>query len=261
MSWVAALDFAQGRHHRAAGVPCQDFGRVVHPAEDVLLGAIADGAGSAALGHLGAQAAVGAAIALLGPRLGANPGLRGDPAGGPGGADALFDGLLEAARAAISETARHQGRPIDALATTLTVFAAGPLGVAVFQIGDGWIVSRGPEGDYALVGHPQRGEYANETVFVTGADAEETLAITHIAEPIRFLCAATDGLTHVSIAAADDRPHAAFFQPLDSFIASTEDAADAHRAIRGFLRSEGLRARVEDDVTLMLGGWHPLGRA
>lgn len=261
MSWIAAVDFAQGNQHRAAGMPCQDFGRLSHPAEDVLLGAIADGAGSATFGHLGARAAVGAALAWLAPRLAESPGLRGDPAGGPGGASGLFDGLLEAVHTALADSAARQDQPVEALATTLMVFAAGPRGVAIFQIGDGWIVCRGADGDYVMAGPPQRGEYANETVFVTSDGAAQALALHHIAAPMQFLAAATDGLTQVSIEAAAGRPHAAFFRPLDRFIAEAADETDAHQAIREFLRSDGLRARVADDVTLMLGGWQPAGRA
>ena len=62
MSWTAAVDFRQGTHHRRAGAPCQDFGRLAKPNEDLLLGALADGAGSAPLSHLGAHAAVQAAL-------------------------------------------------------------------------------------------------------------------------------------------------------------------------------------------------------
>mgnify|MGYP001982749063 CR=1 FL=1 len=46
-------------------------------------------------------------------------------------------------------------------------------------------------------------------------------------------------------------------QSLD--IGETDDDQEAHRAIRGFLRSDALAARVDDDVALMLGGWRPAG--
>ncbi len=265
MSWTAAVDYRQGRLHRESGVPCQDFGRLAKPSEDLLIGAIADGAGSAGLGHRGARTAVSTALAFLQERLAAEPDVRGDPAGGQGGAEALFDGLLRAVRIALEAEARAHGQAVESFATTLLAFAAGPRGVAAYQIGDGWLVCRMPGADYLLLSRPQRGEYANETVFVTSPEAESAQTLSHHSQPVQFVCAATDGLSDVSIERVPmpeaDRPHEAFFRPLDRFIAETHEDSDAHHAIRTFLRSDRLQARVEDDVTLMLGGWHPAGRA
>ncbi|MEQ8604639.1 MAG: PP2C family serine/threonine-protein phosphatase [Marivibrio sp.] len=258
MSWTAAVDFRQGADHRRSGAPCQDFGRLTKPNEDLLLGALADGAGSAPLSHLGAHAAVQAALALLEARVAQEPGRRGDPAGGDGGPEALFDGIVEAAQAALSDVASQHRRPVEDFATTLLAFAAGPRGIACLQLGDGWLVARDGEGAYLLLGRPQRGEYANETRFLSDADAADAAALHRHKGPAPFLCAATDGLASVSIDNRGDAPHAPFFEPLDRFIGATDDDREAHRAIRSFLRSDALEARTADDVALMLGGWRPV---
>lgn len=259
MSWTAAVDFRQGTHHRRTGAPCQDFGRLAKPNEDVLLGALADGAGSAPLSHLGAHAAVQAALDFLQDRVAQEPGRRGDPAGGDGGPEALFDGVLTAAQGAITDLATQHGRPSEDFAATLLVFAAGPRGVACLQLGDGWLVARTGEGEYALLARPQRGAHVNETRFITDPDAGEAAALHRHEGSVPFLCAATDGLAPVSIDNREERPHPPFFEPLDRFIGETDDDREAHRAIRGFLRSDALAARVDDDMALMLGGWRPAG--
>ena len=69
MSWMAALDYRQGTAHRAAGIPCQDFGRLVQLDEDTIIAALADGAGSARFSHYGARAAVDCALPWLEDRL------------------------------------------------------------------------------------------------------------------------------------------------------------------------------------------------
>jgi hypothetical protein len=108
---------------------------------------------------------------------------------------------------------------------------------------------------------PDRGEYANETAFLTDSDALERARLRLVAAPQSFLCAATDGLEGVSIERRAMAPHAPFFKPLDDYILSARDERQARLDIRAFLASARLEARSDDDKTLLLSGFRREGRA
>ena len=78
MTRMDALGYRQGTAHRAAGIPCQDFGRLVQLDEDTVIAALADGAGSARLSHYGARAVVDCALPWLKDRLSKNRAVRVD---------------------------------------------------------------------------------------------------------------------------------------------------------------------------------------
>lgn len=256
MSWMAALDFRQGASHRRAGIPCQDFGRLALPDENTVIAAFADGAGSAGHSHLGARAAVDAALPWIRNRIADAPGLHGAVTSlSP---ERLFEGLTEVVQLAIRDTANDNRLSIDELACTLTVVAMAPNGVTVGQIGDGIVVARLSNQDYTLLIEPDRGEYVNETSFVTDGDAADRLRIRALEGPVRFVSAATDGLAAVSVDNRARTPHAPFFSPFDRFTCQSNSAVEVHDGIRDFLGSDRLSAKVEDDLMLMVCGWRGL---
>ncbi len=256
MSWMAALDYRQGAAHRAAGIPCQDFGRLIQVDENTLIAAMADGAGSAPHSHLGARAAVDAALPWLRERMVRAPGQYGTVS--TLSLNDLFDGLVEIVQSALREVANDNRLPLRDLACTLSLLAIAPNGVAAAQIGDGFIVTRLAEGDYTLLIDPDRGEYVNETCFITDPDAGAHLRLRALDGPVRFVSASTDGLTAVSLDNRNHQPHAPFFAPIDSFAQDSGSSLDMHDGIREFLASERLAQRVEDDLTLMICGWQTL---
>ncbi len=258
MSWTAAVDFSSGRLHRRDSRPCQDYGQVLKLDENLILGAIADGAGTCPMSHLGAHAAVGSVIRHGVERYQVSRSKKDPHAAGIDLAlAALIEESTEVARDSVARVAQENRLPLDALATTLLVFAAGPLGFAAVQVGDSALVYRDASTGYRLALSPDRGEYANETLFITDAAARAETRLEHHQGSIAFIAAFSDGLMPVSIANDDQRPHAPFFQPLDEFVSGSESDGDVHRGIRAFLRSERLVERTDDDMTLMLCGWQP----
>lgn len=253
MSWMAALDYRQGRSHRREGVPCQDYGRLMTLDENTVIAAFSDGAGSARKSHLGAHIAVHAALPWLKTRLSEAPGLRG--AVSSLSPEDLFDGLAKTVRDAVARTANDNRLGLNDLACTLTVVALAPNGVAAAQIGDGIVVARLWKGDYTLLIDQDRGEYANETSFVTDDDAMDRLKVRALDGPVRFVGASTDGLADVCVDMQAHAPHAPFFQPIDRFTRQSDSPVEVHDGIREFLGSDRLAAQVEDDLTLMVCGW------
>ncbi|MDF1747794.1 MAG: PP2C family serine/threonine-protein phosphatase [Alphaproteobacteria bacterium] len=253
MSWMAALDYRQGTAHRAAGIPCQDFGRLVQLDEDTVIAALADGAGSARFSHIGARAAVDCALPWLRERLINNRGSRGRLSTLP--AATLFDGLVQTVQAKLTQTANDNRHDLRDYACTLALVALSPNEVSAAQIGDGLIVARQVQGDYTLLIAPDHGEYINETSFITDPDAQDHMRISSMQGPIRFVGAATDGLAGVSIDNRKNSPHAPFFAPMDSFARQSTCPGDVHNGIRDFLASKRLAEKSADDLSLMLCGW------
>ena len=63
--WRVMAASVQGESHEKTGQPCQDACEWLVTAGGVLVGAVADGAGTAELGDVGAQMATRAALAAL----------------------------------------------------------------------------------------------------------------------------------------------------------------------------------------------------
>jgi len=252
MTWRAAVDYRQGSVHRKQGTPCQDFG-IVRKLDhmDAVIGAIADGAGSAALSHIGAQTASHCALSLLAERAA--------EVSGPD--ETLLQNLIDDVRRRLADAADLHGCSPDDLACTLIAFVAWPTGIAAIQIGDGFLISGDGRRGFRRIGAGHHGEYINETLFVTDPDVGDQAEIVVETGTIRFIAAATDGLQHVSISSEDGRPHQPFFRPLNDYVTMTANDDEIHWGIREFLRSEKLSERVDDDVALLLCGWREEQRA
>jgi hypothetical protein len=246
--WIAAVDFQAGPRHRRECAPCQDYGALRRLPGGIVLGAVADGAGSAPHSAKGARWAVQHVLRHLGAVF------RTDASGTHRDIEQTLRAALAATRGAIGDRAARNGLLVEDIACTLIVFVAAPDWLAAAQIGDGFIVARLDGDAYELLLAPLHGEYVNETVFLTAPDGLDSARLTLRRTPARFICAATDGLESVSLRSADAAPHAGFFRPLEQFLSTAEDERMVRRSIREFLRSERLAARSDDDKTLLLCG-------
>ncbi|MBM3572045.1 MAG: protein phosphatase 2C domain-containing protein [Alphaproteobacteria bacterium] len=256
MSWIAAVESRRGRAHRRRRQPCQDFGAIKKLDDGLLIGALADGAGSAVHAHRGARRAVCAVIKqLTGTFSGGAPTAKPD--------DRLLRMVLcnafSGARATLGALARAEGVRLDDFACTLIAVVAAPDWLAAMQLGDGLIVARPHGAEYRLLFRPDKGEYANETTFLTDRDALDAARFTCVTGPQAFVCAATDGLEDVSIERRAMLPHAPFFRPLDDYILAARDERQARHDIREFLASQRLEAHSDDDKTLLLSGFRRAG--
>ncbi|MGH2523940.1 MAG: protein phosphatase 2C domain-containing protein, partial [Anaerolineales bacterium] len=134
----------------------------------------------------------------------------------------------------------------------LTCVAASEAGLAVGQLGDGVAVAGLEPGELFIAAPPQRGEYANETYFLTQAEALQQVDVRYYPRPVRMVAAMTDGLTRLAVQMALNEPHLPFFQPLLAFAAGADDEAEAQSQLAAFLASERVCARTDDDKTLVL---------
>ena len=173
--WRVIRASVQGTSHIKTGQPCQDSSSVATDAPDgMLVAAVADGAGSAALSadgsRIAADAATQTAARLM--RLHVQPTYE-------GALKEILQEAVRAARNALEAEAHKRESPLRDFATTLILAICAPQITGAAQIGDGAAVSAGDResDEYTLFSAPQRGEYANTTNFITSDNWQDTLDI------------------------------------------------------------------------------------
>lgn len=250
-TWRVVGCSARGAGHVRTGEPCQDA-HAWRVAPGALVAAVADGAGSARLGGVGAAVAARSAAEALADSLGT--------AGDGGDVEAPDDGAwrarlgaaIEAARAAVAREAEARAAEIGELATTLIVLAVTDDVVAVAQVGDGAAVARGAAGTLEALTTPHRGEFVNETTFLSSPDAAELAQLVVRREAVTHVAVLSDGLQMLALAMPSGSPHPPFFAPLFAFAAGAADPAAAAEQLASFLTGPRVAARTDDDVTLLL---------
>ena len=246
-SWQILGASVVGTSHTKNGTPCQDAHAHRLLANDVAVLVTADGAGSADHSDQGAAQAVETAADSLAEAL--------HWLGWPAAEhewQPLFEAVFTRARDSVVGLAEAQGLPPRAFACTLLCVVASARGVAVAQVGDGLAVATRDGGAWFLAATPQRGEYANETYFLTQPGGLPPVDVQLYAESVQAVAAMTDGLLRLVLDLTRNEPHQPFFQPLLAFAAQVNDAEEAAATLAAFLGSERVCARTDDDKTLVL---------
>lgn len=248
--WHVAAASVRGAGHARTGLPCQDAHQWTARAEGVLIAAVADGAGTAALAEVGAALAAAAAIESLSRWLEKNslPDPRDDA-----GWHILLNETLVAAKSAVALEAVNRGVELFDLASTLIVVVARPEFVAAIQVGDGAVIVAQHDGQLIAITRPAQAEYLNETVFLTSAEALATAQTAVWQGELAHLAVLSDGLQMAALRMPGGEPHPGFFTPLFNFLAQQKDAASAQESLVSFLASARMRERTDDDLTLILG--------
>ena len=211
--WTWAAAKAIGTAHMQVGLPCQDaFACHVatpSPETEVLIAALADGAGSAERAEAGARLATSifvdvgarvismravrrlrkrASLSVLAPR---RPAAR-----------------LRRSRA--TKIARSR-----TLQPRLWWRSCTPSGGAVGQVGDGGVVAaEGADHCWRPVLWPDHGEYVNTTSFLTDTDALEQFRVESLQSPVASVCLFSDGLERLVLDFRARTAHAPFFDTL-----------------------------------------------
>ncbi len=244
--WRVVAASVQGTSHQKQNLPCQDAHALRVLDDGTLLVAVADGAGSAARSQEGAQLATREALASLEcARIETRTTTE----------RAWNDALRAAfahARNQVIVLAAHSDSHVRLFATTLTCAVVADDWLAVARIGDGAAIVELADGRWVSTVAPIKGEYANETFFLTMDDALARVEVQAMRENVRSLAVTTDGLIRLALKLPDYAPHIPFFQPLLKFAADVSDAPSANEQLAAFLASERVNARTDDDKTLVL---------
>ena len=220
----------------------------------MLIASVADGAGSAGHSQVGSAIAAGAAVRTASRlvRLHTLPIY-----------EAIFAEILKesvhSARNRLEVEAHGSDKELGDFATTLLVAICTPDMTATAQVGDGAVVTADAtsqeEGKdvYQLFSRPQRGEYANETNFITSKDWRNCLDINVRRGHRRYLAMFTDGVQSLALSASDDLgPHSPFFTPLFQWAEKQSDESAAGSGLEALLSSSQVTDRTDDDLTLLV---------
>lgn len=243
--WRLVGAAAAGTSHVRLDLPCQDA--VAYQVDErYLLVALSDGAGTAERSQHGAQTAVQAALDALLAVLEA-----GLPAEQSGWQDALLCAIT-AARSALESLAEIEEQTLRSYAATLILAVATADRLVVAQLGDGAVVAGEASDELFLVNRAQRGEYANETYFLTQEDALEQVEISVYEKAVNLLAVMSDGLTRLALQLPEQEPYLPFFKPLFEFAARANEEEQAAGHLVDFLTSERVCDRTDDDKSLVL---------
>ncbi|MEH2140274.1 PP2C family serine/threonine-protein phosphatase [Nostoc sp.] len=250
MNWKAVADSAIGTSHQKQEIVCQDY--VDYGIfDDVILGAVADGAGSAKHSDVGSKLAIETVLKCF-SEINESP--QKEDFSQPLSkeeAEKVFAKIVNQVIKELQKQAEEGDYSVNDLACTLLVFVATPDWIAAMQIGDGFIVLRSQESEYKLLFKPDKGEFVNETTFITSTNAVKDMQVEVISEKQEFICASTDGLEKVAIRLSDWKPFSPFFKPLEEYLHETVNPKE-DKYLTEFLNSERLNSRTDDDKTLLL---------
>ncbi|WP_341525865.1 PP2C family serine/threonine-protein phosphatase [Nostoc sp. UHCC 0302] len=249
--WQVVAASVCGTSHIKTKQLCQDAHHWQILADNLLVAAVADGAGSASLGKVGAMVAVETAIENIAVKQITRDSLSDDY-----NVRSLLTDALLAAKKAVEDEAAASGKQPQDLATTLIIMVATPEVVAVAQIGDGLAVAKDRMGNLLALTTPDHGEYINETTFLTSLNALETAQMRLWREDIVNVSVLTDGLQMLALNMVVGEPHKPFFFPLFDFVVKTEDRTQAKEQLVRFLSSDRITQRTDDDLTLIIAAFN-----
>jgi len=242
--WSVSGCSVPGTSHQRSGVMCQDTCGWFTAGEIVVV-AVADGAGSARLAHVGSATLIREAITPIIIQY-----LSGIDFGNGDLSAALRQSLLAAVKGLEAEAHNWGAEPGD-LAATLILVVAGSDFIGAAQIGDGAAIICDGQSNLEALTIPKSGEFLNETSFLISAGAVDgaQIAVRRI-RPVHF-AVFTDGLQMLALKYPSGQPHGRFFLPVFEYLRHTPESEVAE-GIGQFLKSRRIAERTDDDLTLVV---------
>ena len=245
--WRILAESVAGTSHTANATSCQDA-HVVCVVQTtngpVLFAAVADGAGSALFGEIGATVACeklrSEACEMLATGITVEQLSR----------DVLVRWLLSAKSEIVREANTRTVRPRE-LACTAILSVIGENAAAFAQVGDGAVVIPDTKG-YSPVFWPAPAEYANVTDFLTDEGIEDRIVSEMVTISIGEVAIFSDGLQRLALDYSTKRGHSKFFAPLFAALHGQQTIQELSSSLRAFLDSSQVNARTDDDKTLVL---------
>lgn len=193
-SFQAAIGSRTGDRHKATGTPNQDHACYAFLPNDMgIVAAVSDGAGSAPLAHIGSRLAARAAATKAWEHTAAGESLK-----------TCVQRAVKAARKRLQEEAERDDNPLDHYHATLIVAVMTKAEAAVAHVGDGASIVL-KQGTHRMLTIPARGEYANETFFITMEEFREITAANAVQDPYEIILF-TDGVQNELIDFRNKRP-------------------------------------------------------
>lgn len=247
---ILAHGVAIGHSHLATGSQCQDTLGIARQG-DTLVFAVADGAGSASSAQEGSILAAKAFCESVIDSISANPSQECPKL-------KYLTRAFHHARSAIEQEAKEQGRKLQDFHTTLLggLFTGGML--RCVSIGDtmGFVVDHA--GQIRSLVKPKKGEFINETVFLTSQDWQDYLSVSDAFENPKGLACCSDGLLNIlySMIPEDDEwkviPHEDVMRNMLDSIREESIAQELNEGVVNMLSGQKANALNDDDKCLLL---------
>jgi protein phosphatase 2C-like protein len=242
--WAVTGAHVTGTSHARLNTPCQDYcayERAFIGSSPVLIIAIADGAGSATLSHIGSRATVEYILRIVPRQIGsvleANM--------------AFTRRIFSGAREHLQTVALDHQCNVSDLACTTLFAVLSDFGSFFAQIGDGaWVIRK--DGQYSVPIWPDSGEYVNETTFLTSPNWEMSIRCHLALGGVTAVAGFTDGLQRVALQINSRSVFVPFFEPLFCALSRTNDKTELISPLVAFLTSKRLAERTDDDKSLVL---------
>jgi hypothetical protein len=251
VTWRFVRSSRIGTGHLAQGLPCQDanLARLLGDpgSNDVLTLLVSDGAGSASHSHVGSRLICEVIFAEIERAV-----RDGQDLSAAGRLD-VERWLHKAVDALIAHAECHDLTARDLAATSLGCVVA-PTATICFQLGDGAIVIDDAALEFAPVFWPQRGEYANMTVFLTEEDAIGMAEVLVLPRRVERVALFSDGIQMLALHYATKTAYAPFFSSLFATLERQPSGeSDAlNWALDDLLDRKQITDRTDDDRTLVL---------
>jgi hypothetical protein len=246
IGWRYAAASAIGTSHSNSRTVCQDAHSLqLLDGLDTFVGVVSDGAGSASQSQVGSKRTCDLVQRLI---CAADPETL--------FTESLAADVLERLRMDLQQLADEDGVALREFACTMLVAIVGREKAAFWQIGDGAICFRERNKDrFSYAFWPEKGNYANVTFFVTDQSAQNHLEFDLAPAEIADLAMFTDGLERLALDFVAGEAHTPFFTglfPAFRSLCNSGYSADLSSQIEGFLSSERVNKRTDDDKTLLL---------
>tara|TARA_B100000686_G_scaffold342030_1_gene420427 strand:+ start:737 stop:1531 length:795 start_codon:yes stop_codon:yes gene_type:complete len=255
-NWIYGGVSVTGFSHEEKNIPCQDAHALTCNKNNMFVGAVCDGAGSARLSHFGskvfAEAVVDALINYSEDRIFPEEAyIRSVIISAISSAQEKL--LLEYPEVELTTGENKSRRPstIRDFHSTLVAAIANERGGAFIHVGDGVGTAFSSNNLKAsVVSKPENGEYVNQTYFVTEGNWEERLRIKPFYQYCDTILLMSDGVQGMAMSKGHNHPFEKFVSPLLSFIRDNEREKN-EVAVRNTLSKEIVRRSTPDDKTLV----------
>ncbi len=252
--WCIATATTPGSSHLREGLPNQDavaYRIVESDIGEVVIAAVADGAGSASRSDEGSQIAVDAAVSTIVDGIGQQPAA----ASCEHLAESLARDAIVQAKTDVEDYGREHDILSRELASTLIVaFACDSLLTAV-QVGDGAVIAFNVDrGAATTLCEAHSGEYANETTFITSCPKPHEIAYVGHASGCDYdaLALITDGLQNLALKMPEREAFMGFWSPMLDDLAHTDQPEAVQERLQEFIGDERVQSRTTDDVTIAI---------
>lgn len=249
MIWKVIGQSVIGSSHIQSGKCCEDAVNY-HVAslgdnDEVLIGFVSDGAGSAAYAAMASVVAVNKGIAVVNDWLLQD--LEVEETHLLQLAENIYDNL--------AVLAEQHDTDLGEFSCTLLGFVIFPDRACFLQIGDGAIVRNDGNGHFSHLWWPHNGEYQNTTAFLIDNPNFQNLKTRIVEESITEVAVFTDGLQMLALNNESESVHQPFFNDLFKWLrmaSDVEHVAILNIKLKEYLGGHVISNRTDDDKTLLL---------